>query len=253
MPLDDTMFLPYDIVDRHGELAEETELLTELQWLTQAVDLPPASHPSMDIRLPFEPLLAPQSTRAILSLALSTRQEDGELDINRIIEHIVSGQPLTRIPRQPLRTLRVGIQLLLDRGQGLMPFARDQEHLLENILNVVGRDRVQQLRFADSPLWGCGPESRFTWGRYAPPTPGTPVVLLTDLGIAGRRDPTIGAPEDEWLEFAARVRAANCPLLAIIPYVDWRRWPTRLRRVMTILAWDRSTTVSKVRNTIGRR
>jgi hypothetical protein len=234
---DDQRFLPYDIVGVHHERSEG-ELPT---WLDRAEVLPPADPAQATAQPSLEPLLHPRWSRAILSSALATFQEDGPLDTDGIVEKAARCQPITSLPRRRLPTLRLGIQLLLDRGGGMMPFARDQE------------SRVQQLRFADSPLRGNGPGSRFTWRRrYDPPSAGTPVVLLTDLGIARRRAPTVGAEEHEWREFAALVRAADCPLIAFVPYAE-HRCPPRLHQVMCILQWDRSTTASKVREALRRR
>jgi hypothetical protein len=246
---DDKGWLPYDIVSTHHEKSAG-EFPT---WLARAEALPPADPVQATARPTLEPLLHPRWSRAILSSALATLQEDGPLDTDWLIEKMARCQPITALPRRRVPTLRLGIQLLLDRGNGMMPFARDQESLFQDILDLVGKDRVQQLRFADSPLRGNGPRSRFTWRRrYDPPQPGTPVVLLTDLGIARRRAPTVGADEAEWLEFTTLVRAADCSLLAFVPYAE-HRWPPRLRQVMDIFQWDRSTTVSKVCEALRRR
>ena len=112
---------------------------------------------------------------------------------------------------------------------------------------VVGRDRVETLRFVGCPIRraGSGPED--TWSDYSPPLTGAPVLLLTDLGI-GR--PGFGyehADVHEWLEFAHRVKKAKSPLLAFVPY-DESRWPTLLRSHMSIIQWDRNTTANAVSN-----
>ncbi len=246
---DEGPVLPYRVVAERRE-----EERGQPFWLAAAELLPQADPQRVKNRPELIPLLNPQWARAVLSAAFSTAQEDGPVDMDRIIHEAVRCRPITQLPRRTLPTLRMGIQLLLDRGPGMMPFARDMEHLFRLILDVVGRDRVEVLHFAACPLRGNGPRSRLQWRRrYDPPAAGTPVVLLTDLGIARRRDLTAGAGEGEWLRFVSIVRAAGCPLLALVPYADTGdRWPRRLRRFMHILPWDRSTTASQVRRTIGK-
>lgn len=86
---------------------------------------------------------------------------------------------------------------------------------------------------------------------YVPPLPGTPVILLSDLGIARPLGASDRASVDEWAAFASRVRAAGCPLIALLPYAP-RRWPQKLRLHVVMIEWDPGVAVSKLRALIGR-
>jgi hypothetical protein len=240
--------IPYRIAGHRPPQTTEGEPY----WISEAKPLPSVGEESLKIRPEFEPLFEPNRSRAILSTALSTPLGEGPLDIETIVESIIGGKPIRELPRLPIPTLRLGLQLLIDLGQGMMPYARDQEQVVKKILHLAGSDRVQLLRFADSPLRGSGPGSRFTWKRsYFPPQPGTPVVVLTDLGISRKRDSKLGVPVEEWLEFARRVHTADCPLLALVPYGE-KRWPDRLCSVMSILEWNRTASVGTVRKAVGK-
>jgi hypothetical protein len=134
----------------------------------------------------------------------------------------------------------------------MSPFITDSELLAERIHDVVGRNSVEVLFFSDSPLRQVDRGDRYAKRfRYEPPIGGTPVVVLTDLGIAGQSSTSFGAKEAEWLRFARLVRSAECPILTFTPYGP-KRWPPALKRLMHILHWDRATNVSIVRRAVGR-
>jgi len=111
---------------------------------------------------------------------------------------------------------------------------------------------VNILRFVGCPLWGTGTGHRKTWNAYCPPLPGTVVLLLSDLSIGRPMFSTEAASVQEWLDFAIRVRRACCPLVAFVPYSP-SRWPLRLVDMMTLVQWDRWTTVGTVHKLVMRR
>lgn len=240
-------FVPYGIVSS----SSEADAGDDGTWLTNSEKLPALSDAQLVARPRLMPLFRPQTTRTLLSTALATCRDEGDIDIARVINDASRLRPLTSIPRLAISTLRFGIQLLIDRGPAMVPFYDDQDLLLQELVNVVGRDRVETLYFDDCPLRACGSGSRRGWSRsYEPPSEGTPSVLLTDLGIARERDLTVGAGPNEWLQFAGLLRGAGCPVLAILPYAE-HRWPTQLRHGFSMIPWDRSTGVSRVRQLIG--
>ena len=215
-----------------------------------SVYVPPmeASTPESEAQpLPLEPLFFPRWTRGILSSGLATNSPNGAVDVDRVVKLLANGKAVEELPLLSSPTLTRGVQLLIDRSQAMMPFIRDQMRLHEEILAVVGPDRVEALRFVGCPTRraGAGPED--TWSDYSPPLTGAPVLLLTDLGI-GR--PGFGyeyAGVNEWVEFAHLVKKAKSPLIAFVPY-DESRWPSLLRSHMSIIQWDRNTTAITVNN-----
>ncbi len=192
------------------------------------------------------PLLMPQLTRGILSAALATPGGDGPLDVEAVTEMLARCEDIGRLPTLPSWTLGRGAQVLLDKSQAMMPFVKDQAWLLKEIRNVAGAEMVAVLRFVGSPARGAGGGTK-PWRRYQPPPPGTPVVLLSDLGSCRPMLAADWAGEDEWSLFAAEVRRSLCPLLAFVPYKP-SRWPRRLARLMNIVQWDRVTTAAVIAN-----
>jgi hypothetical protein len=214
------------------------------EWIAEVVPFPSQEELPAPGPPPLSPLLAPQWARGILSAALATRAEDGPLDTERVVERLANYENVERFPTVVTRTLRRGAHLLLDKSQAMTPFTRDQAWLAREIRRVAGGSHVALLRFVGSPLRGAGGAPP-PWPAYEPPPAGTPVVLLTDLG-AGR--PPLAADRadaGEWGEFAAEMHRAGCPVVAFVPYGP-ARWPPGLERHMTIVEWDRRTTVATV-------
>ena len=221
------------------------------EWIREVEPLPmlqPADE--VYIHPELEPLLLPQWTRAILTAALATKTEDGLPDIEKVTETLARGEVIRTLPTHSSPTLRRGVQLLIDKSQAMMPFARDQAWLQKKIREVVGTDRVEVRRFVGSPLRGTGRGPK-PWPPYTAPLPGTPVVVLTDLGICQPMLSGDWADSQEWTRFSAAVLHAHCPLIAFVPYGP-SRWPNELTRRLTIIQWDRKTTAATIRSVIGR-
>jgi hypothetical protein len=198
-----------------------------------------------------ETLFEPNWARAIVSSALSTNGEDGQLDFDRIVEALARAEIPSPLPRRTRPTTRRGVQLLVDKAEALTPFASDQSSVQEAVRRAIGQDHVKVLRFVGCPSRGVRASAREKWKDYAAPLPGTPVLLLTDLGIGRPMFSTDHAEVEEWLGFAASVRRAGCPVVAFVPYSPGR-WPLALRRAMTIVEWDRRTSAVTIRNLVGR-
>lgn len=221
--------------------------------------LPAAALEQGTQRPPHLPLLEPRWTRAILTSTLATLSDEGELDIDETVDLIAGVRPLDPLPRLPVRTMRRGVQLLLDRSPALTPYSRDVDWLADQVLRIAGRDRIDVRDFVACPVRRSGDADADDRGddpfeaeqtAYAPPARNTVVLAVTDLGIGRPHGWTEWAAVDEWLSFASMLRKAACPLVALVPYAA-HRWPRRLSRSMTILEFDRRTTASTVRRVVG--
>jgi len=193
----------------------------------------------------FFPLLAPIWTRAIITKMLSVETNDGLPDISKLIEIISSNQPLKEIPRLSLPTLRLGVQVLIDRGPGLVPYMRDQEFLLEQLDQLVGNDQVEVWEFTGTPLKHAVSVKSPARSSYSLPSPGTPLLMLSDLGIAVPPFELEVATTAEWLAFVEYVHQARYSLLVLTPYHPVP-CPSALKKSVRIIQWDRETSVSTV-------
>ena len=227
---------------RTGERRAPADVTPE--WLHVDHALKPELPQHLAVRLPHQPLFRAGWTRAILSAACATTSHDGPIDMARVIDALANCRPLTGLPRESIQSLRRGMQLLIDRGENLMPFARDIRDLQHQLLLVVGRDRSRVLHFDGCPTLGCGTGARSTWRkRYDAPAPETPIVVLTDFGMARGGASRSSATEDHWLKFLDIARASGCPVIVFAPY-PLSRWPSRLVKSVRAIPWEQRTTVS---------
>lgn len=203
-------------------------------------------------RPPHMPLFDPLCSRGLITTMLSTWCEEGRPDLSRLIDAIVHLMPIKKVPRLPATTLRRGVEVLIDRGRGLTLFERDQETLVSDLRDVVGTPNVSVLSFVGCPIRGAGKGPRRCWTAYTPPISGTPVLVLTDLGLATPLFDDEPATVEEWLELALMMRRAGCPLVVLVPYPP-KRWPAKLRDALLLLPWDRDVSVGNVRRRVGRR
>jgi hypothetical protein len=221
-------------------------------WLAQVPAIEALDEPG--VNPPTQPLFDRVRRRGLLSSALATHVEEGDLDMQRIVATVSAGQPLQYLPRLRVPTLRRGVQVLLDVGQGMDPFAEDQRGLVRALDDVLADDRLEVLRFAGCPTRGVRGESESSYRAWHPPPHGVPLLAVTDLGIGGpmldRERPTTG----EWLAFTHRVREAGYDIVVFVPY-EATRWPRRLQSTMNLIHWSERTTVGAVRRALrdGRR
>jgi hypothetical protein len=220
------------------------------QWVMQTTALDAPAPGGQQVPPPPLPLLLPRWTAGILQIMLATAAESDELDVVRAAEMLARQEILLDVPRRREATLRYGVQLLVDAGSAMLPFAFDQEDVARAVRRVVGEHAVELLHFAGTPLRDAGPGPRSSWERYEAPRQPRPILVLSDLGVARPALDEESALPHEWLRFAAEAVAARCPVVALVPYPP-RRVPAALRRVMHVVPWDRTTTVADVRRILG--
>lgn len=206
----------------------------------------PSPNAGEPARRRFEPLFVDRWTKAILGAAVATVEVRGEFDAARAVDTLAQGKPVTAVRRRVRTTTRRGAQVLLDMGAGMVPFADDRERLAAELTRVIGVNAIHVLRFEGTPMDMVETGADGTRRTYVPPPVGTPVVLVTDLGLGRppheiRRPSTLG-----WRAFCTTVQSAGCPLLALVPYPP-DRVPPALRDDLGVVQWDRSTTVRGVR------
>jgi len=223
-------------------------------WMNDALPMKPVDESGLAKPPALVPLLEPLQARAVLSGALARRLPDGPIDIEHVLERIARAEAVAELPRASVPSIARGVQLLIDRGDGMLPYAADVVWIREALLRVVGGYALEVLQFAHSPLRGAGRKSRRTWKPYAEltqPRRGATIVAVTDLGIRNLEPPEQPASVEEWISFADHLDRLGCPLLALVPYAR-ARVPPALRRRFAIVEWDRRTTAGRVRELIAR-
>lgn len=215
-------------------------------WLNAVASLPKSQ--TLPLAQP-DALLMPASERAVLGALAATRLEDGEPDLARLIDQLAAREALQRLPRQRCWALRNGLQVLVDRGPEMAPFDADVQALLAGLRRLLPPSGLHVLAFVGEPLRGCqqpGAEGSTPW--LAPP-PGTPVLVLSVLGLGQRHGPA--TPASLWLRFCQAAAQGGHPLRALVPYAP-ARWPRPLATQLNALHWDRELSTGAVRRTLQR-
>ena len=240
------------VIEDHDVLAIEEEP----SWLVNAKPLEPEQPGHATWRPPHVPLFRPQWTRHLMSAIAAVPIAEGTLDEPRLIDAVCRLRPVLHVPRRRRPTLRRGLHLLIDRGDAMMPFRRDADDLVRSLRTTVGRDQLTAATFVGTPLAEPGVLLLRTRDRrsWSAPASGTPILLISDLGLSQRFGATRGASPGEWIEFARRCRVAGCGApVAVVPRHE-STWLPALRRVFTMIPWDQRTSVSTVlRNMHGAR
>jgi hypothetical protein len=216
-------------------------------WLAQVPPIKGLDEPG--VNPPIQPLFDRVRRRGLLSSALAVHVDEGDLDMQRIVAIVSAGQPLQYLPRLRVPTLRRGVQVLLDVGQGMDPFAEDQRGLVRALDDVLADDRLEVLRFVGCPTRGVRGESESSYRAWRPPPRGVPLLAVTELGIGGPMLDPERPTTAEWLAFAHCVREAGYDMVVFVPY-EATRWPRRLQSTMKLIHWSERTTVGAVRRAL---
>jgi hypothetical protein len=218
-------------------------------WLSTATPFPIESTRYRAPKLPLEPILAANKVRAILSTLVSMWVGEGGVDLPRMISVMARGEQFTQLHRLRTLTVRRGVQLLIDTAPSMSLFRRDALWLRRELQKVLSESKVGVRVFARCPIFGAGRPADDAWKPFRPPSAGTPILLITDLGIGAERDEK--ATPKEWNAFIDLTSAAGCPLLALNPYAP-HRWPPDLARRITIIPWHRALSVQAARKAARR-
>lgn len=192
-----------------------------------------------------EPLFNPQWTRAMISTMARIRTRSGPPEIESLVAAAAERQPMLSLALSISETAS-GADVLLDVGEHMAVFSREQARLVHMMRRVLGRGVVSTFRFLGSPSRGVLGQSTSEFEAYRPARPGWPVIVVTDLGICGG---TSAAPSSEWLEFSRLVRSGGCHLLALVPYAPARS-SADLASSMHIIQWSRATGVRTIKTAL---
>ncbi|MFV8753992.1 formylglycine-generating enzyme family protein [Nannocystaceae bacterium ST9] len=108
----------------------------------------------------------------------------GEIDVEAVIARVGRAQPLSRIPRRPLRVGGSRVVVVFDRADRLMPFWRDQIEVFIRVQREFGQDPEGYAWWPEGPpMWTSDAEAV---AKIDPSLArGDAVVVLGDLGLHG--------------------------------------------------------------------
>jgi len=203
---------------------------------------PPPSLPGVPlgiVAVDHHPVLPDMVRSRQLRAVLSRPVPTDDLDVGAAVELVARGLPVAPAPRRHRSSLALGARLMVDIGAGMDPFRRDAEDVVRCARDLAGRSGVQVLQFRQVPTSaaGVGSGPTWTWAAHRRPASGTPVLVITDLGLAGPCVDEDPAGERDWCAFLAGLGRGGCRAVVLTPYLR-ARVPPALRRLATVLALD---------------
>lgn len=186
-----------------------------------------------------EPPWTPEWSRGVMVAAVSAPVASRRLDQRTLVRKVSRQEVLRAVPWQRRPSTRLGVQLLLDHSAGMAPFQDDRRWLCGLMASVAGRDRVSVLRFTGSPLRGVMRTGSSVLETHRAPAPGTPAVLVSDLGHA--RPPFTGSATgrlDEWLTFIDGLLHGGCPPVCLTPF-PVVAYPSSITERVALIPFDR--------------
>jgi hypothetical protein len=208
-------------------------------WYSRTNALAPDSAPAELPRPKVEPLFAPEQQRSTLLALVSRLIESREVDVARAAQRIANLETLTQLPFRKRTSVRRGVQVVLDVSPRMQPFVDDEVQLVASLLRLLPTDVVQVARCYGAPP--DGPKSQSRYGEYRKPPPGTPVLLVSDVGEGGAIFAPLNAEADDWIGFAQRLSTYGCQLIILAP-VSPEQISATIRQHLVVVPWDRSRT-----------
>ena len=184
--------------------------------------------------LPFRPLLRSRTAVGVLAATVRTWGPGSRIDERRAVAELARGRPIREFPRQPRLSMYRGVHVLVDLGEALEPYGRDQEYVVDLVQRVAGREATTVGSFENCPSRGVRMRPRYVTVR------GRPVLVLTDLGLGGPPVQPARAPAAEWYRYARGAARAGSPVIALVPYPLDGAHRTLIRRI-AVVSWDRAS------------
>ena len=232
------------VQSRLEKISSESEKDSEsAEWYLDLKPIP--NQAKNEIYKIFEPLIPVRQTRDVLFQHCSTNVPEGYPLIDDLITKLANGQSISSIPREPIKTIRRGLHVLVDISSSLEPFYRDQSSLIKCITDVFGLEIVDIYWFKDCPSFGVRDKFRNRI-KYIRPDSNTPILMLTDFGIPesylDRK-----ATKLDWVRFIKWVNYNNNPLIAFVPYPKCR-WPEFSKDMISMHSWGQNGFQQKTGN-----
>ncbi len=199
---------------------------------------PPPPEPPVDPLGPPPPLVPWPRLWPFLRAALGEDAERHRVDLRRLVRACARVRPPRRLPRLKGRRWAGSARVIIDTSPRLYPFWDDFRALTEALPRLRGAWGLEVLRLdqgPDGPVQTLAPDG---WGPPRPPSdpaPGTPVLILGDLGFLGTP-----AQRTAWVRFGRRRLAAGGRAPVALTPVPPRWWDPALAGLYFPVTLDRA-------------
>ena len=174
---------------------------------------------------PRQPLAPWPRLWPFLRAALGAARTGNAPDLPRLVALLARGHLPRRLPRRRRRGWADQCQLVVDKAEPLRPFWSDFDALGKHLQRLRGHHGLVR-----TVLWDEDPAA-----RCPIPAPGTPLLVLGDLGCL---DPT-DLRRRQWRRLGLRLRQAGCRPVALMPCPP-RWWQDAVAKLFFPACWDRA-------------
>ncbi|MBN2441724.1 MAG: formylglycine-generating enzyme family protein [Spirochaetales bacterium] len=145
---------------------------------------------------------------------LGTTYHSDEVDIPKTIRIITECKPFRRFPMVQRNAWASHCQILLDCDERMIPFHSDLYRLMKNLIRIRGKSGMEIFIMENGPYKKMRKfHQPHHYVPYNTPEPGTPVVVVSDLGCFD----STGNSRNEWLHFGRDLyKKGFCPV-ALVP------------------------------------
>jgi hypothetical protein len=146
---------------------------------------------------------------------------------------------LRHLPKASRKGWASQAQLIIDYDESLLPFWNHFNVLLQKLANLRGKVGLNVLAFPNGyPTGSCWQDTPTGWRtveHYLPPSEGTPILILSDLGCNEASEQR----RLRWKRFGEQLARSACRAIALMPCPP-RWWDAKLTRLFYSAYWDRA-------------
>ncbi|MDX2036947.1 MAG: formylglycine-generating enzyme family protein [Isosphaeraceae bacterium] len=161
----------------------------------------------------FDPLASRPEILAKLRRRATSIQATRSVDVDRLVGRVARGEPIRRVPFVARRRWGTKIRVVVDRGEHLKAYWADQDLVLAALRELYPREGFEVAWFEESYWEPTLHRSDGKVRAYVDPEAGTPVLVLSDLGLLQYG----GGPPRAFRSHALRWWNRGCPTYVLMP------------------------------------
>ncbi len=168
-----------------------------------------------------------------LHLVLGAQREGRSMDVASAVAELSQGRVLKRIPYRLIRSWTTTCQIVVEICPRTDMFRDDFAELCTKVMQMRGSAGLDIVVLRDGPAALCRPDV-FQEQGYRIPEPGTPVLILSDLGHYD----SSGNESRAWCRFTRSLKKKGLQPVALTPTPP-RLWNAALANLILLVSWDR--------------
>ncbi|WP_300438328.1 formylglycine-generating enzyme family protein [Zoogloea sp.] len=176
-----------------------------------------------------------------------------QIDVAMLVRRLARGETVRRLPRRMSRNWGGELVVVMQFADRLLPYEDDYDSILREVQRLHGDGGLKVWTVDDSPFEPCTVQRGLQVLRSVPrdipvPPPGTPVLILGDLGLLSGSS----IVEDEWREFCRTLEEGGARPVAWLP-LSARRVSSEMSRHGRMYCLGADSDLRPVRPSRGRR